>query len=97
LPEKPSIAVLYFANQSGDPQQDYFADGIVHDIITGLCRHGSACVDRALRSQLRRFAELGYPIGRMQFSFRPEADEQHPRMAMGASALMQSWRDGGAL
>jgi TolB-like protein/DNA-binding winged helix-turn-helix (wHTH) protein len=35
---KPSIAVLAFQNMSDDPQQDYFADGIVEDIITALCR-----------------------------------------------------------
>jgi len=38
LPDKPSIAVLPFANLSGDPRQDYFADGMVDDIITGLAR-----------------------------------------------------------
>jgi len=38
LPEKPSVAVLPFANLSGDPAQDYFADGMVDDIITGLAR-----------------------------------------------------------
>ncbi len=38
LPDKPSIAVLPFANLSGDPEQDYFADGIVEDIITALSR-----------------------------------------------------------
>ena len=38
LPDKPSIAVLPFTNLSGDPEQDYFADGTVEDIITGLCR-----------------------------------------------------------
>jgi len=38
LPAKPSIAVLPFTNLSGDPEQDYFADGIVEDIITGLSR-----------------------------------------------------------
>ena len=38
LPDKPSIAVLPFTNMSGDPEQDYFADGIVEDIITGLSR-----------------------------------------------------------
>ncbi|TPM64205.1 tetratricopeptide repeat protein [Mesorhizobium sp. B2-2-4] len=37
-PGKPSIAVLPFSNLSGDPEQDYFADGIVDDIITGLAR-----------------------------------------------------------
>ena len=36
--EKPSIAVLPFANMSGDPEQEYFADGISEDIITGLSR-----------------------------------------------------------
>src|SRR5215510_13134175 len=38
LPDKPSIAVLAFANMSGDPGQDYFSDGITDDIITGLSR-----------------------------------------------------------
>jgi TolB-like protein/class 3 adenylate cyclase/Flp pilus assembly protein TadD len=36
LPDKPSIAVLPFANMSGDPQQDFFADGMTDDLITGL-------------------------------------------------------------
>jgi adenylate cyclase len=36
LPDKPSIAVLPFQNMSGDPEQEYFADGLVEDIITGL-------------------------------------------------------------
>jgi len=38
LPDKPSIAVLPFTNLSGDREQDYFADGIVEDIITALSR-----------------------------------------------------------
>ena len=38
LPDKPSIAVLPFQNMSGDPEQEYFADGMVEDIITGLAR-----------------------------------------------------------
>ena len=38
LPDKPSIAVLPFANMSGDPEQEYFADGITEDIITELSR-----------------------------------------------------------
>ena len=36
LPDKPSIAVLPFQNMSGDPEQEYFADGMVEDIITAL-------------------------------------------------------------
>ena len=38
LPDKPSIVVLPFQNMSGDPEQDYFADGMVEDITTGLSR-----------------------------------------------------------
>jgi TolB-like protein len=38
LPDRPSIAVLPFDNMSGDPDQDYFADGISEDLITGLSR-----------------------------------------------------------
>lgn len=38
LPDKPSVAVLPFSNLSGDPEQEYFADGMVDDIITGLAR-----------------------------------------------------------
>ncbi len=38
LPDKPSIAVLPFQNMSGDPEQEYFADGVVEDIITALSR-----------------------------------------------------------
>lgn len=38
LPDRPSIAVLPFTNMSGDPEQDYFADGVVEDITTALAR-----------------------------------------------------------
>src|SRR6478736_6111000 len=38
LPDKPSIAVLSFQNMSGDPEQEYFADGMVEEIITALSR-----------------------------------------------------------
>ena len=38
LPDKPSIAVLPFANMSGDAEQEYFADGISEDIITALSK-----------------------------------------------------------
>jgi adenylate cyclase len=41
LPDKPSIAVLPFQNMSGEPEQEYFADGIVEDIIIALSRFKS--------------------------------------------------------
>jgi len=44
LPDRPSIAVLPFTNMGGDPEQDYFADGIVEDIITALSRFPSLFV-----------------------------------------------------
>src|SRR5262249_31353722 len=44
LPDKPSIAVLPFQNMSGDPEQDYFIDGITDDIITELSRFHSLFV-----------------------------------------------------
>jgi len=44
LPDKPSIAVLPFTNMRGDPEQDFFADGMVDDIITVLSRYPSLFV-----------------------------------------------------
>jgi len=38
LPDKPSIAVLPFENMSGDPEQNYFVDGVVKDILTTLSK-----------------------------------------------------------
>ena len=47
VPDKPSIAVLPFANMGGDPEQDYFADGITEDLITELSRfHGLFVIAR---------------------------------------------------
>src|SRR5262245_40663931 len=44
LPDKPSIAVLAFTNMSGDPEQEYFGDGIAEDVITALSRCNSLFV-----------------------------------------------------
>ncbi len=47
LPDKPSIAVLPFQNMSGDPEQEYFVDGVVEEIITALSRfHGLFVIAR---------------------------------------------------
>ena len=68
LPDKPSIAVLPFANMSGDIEQEYFADGITEDIITALSHFkelsvvsrnssfvfkGEAVAIKAVREQLK--------------------------------------------
>jgi adenylate cyclase len=59
LPDKPSIAVLPFANLSGDPEQEYFADGMVEEIITALARAIRASPTKARRSGI--FAQIpGY-------------------------------------
>jgi adenylate cyclase len=68
LPEKPSIAVLPFQNMSGDPEQEYFADGMVEDIITAFGRirwlfviaRNSTFVSKGQATDVKRVArELG--------------------------------------
>src|SRR6266446_5822149 len=64
LPDKPSIAVLPFTNLSGDPQEEYFSDGITGDIITALSRSPDLFViDRA-----STFSYKGKPIRIQQVS-----------------------------
>jgi adenylate cyclase len=68
LPDRPSIAVLPFQNMSGDPEQEYFADGVVEDIITGLSHikwlfviaRNSTFIYKAIAVDVKRVArELG--------------------------------------
>src|SRR6266851_3196537 len=64
LPDKPSIAILPFTNSSGDPQEEYFSDGITGDIITALARSPDLfVVDRA-----STFAYKGKSIGVQEVS-----------------------------
>ena len=56
LPDKPSIAVLPFINMSGDPEQEYFADGMVEDIITALSRSRRCSSSPATRASPTRGA-----------------------------------------
>ena len=52
LPDKPSIAVLPFANMSGDPEQEYFVDGMVEEVITALfCIVGCSKATKAPHSE----------------------------------------------
>jgi adenylate cyclase len=63
LPDKPSIAVLPFINMSGDPEQEYFTDGVTEDIITELSRpHPLFVIARTPLSRTREIAR--YPSGR---------------------------------
>src|SRR5262249_29744661 len=58
LPDKPSIAVLPFQNLSGDPEQEYFADGTVEDIVTALSRFRNLFVS----SRNSSFTYKGHPV-----------------------------------
>ena len=59
LPDKPSIAVLPFANMSGDPEQEYFADGMVEDILTALSRVRAVRHRPQFELHLQGFSEPG--------------------------------------
>jgi len=68
LPDKPSIAVLPFTNMSGDPEQDYFADGIAEDVLTTLSKIQELLViDRnssfVFKGQARDIREIGRMLG----------------------------------
>jgi adenylate cyclase len=68
LPDKPSVAVLPFDNLSGDPEQEYFADGLTEDIITELSRFMSLFVIArnstfALKGQSLEVKEVGRKLG----------------------------------
>ena len=68
LADKPSIAVLPFNNMSGDPEQDYFSDGITEDIITELSRFRSLFViarnsSFAFRGQQVEIADIARRLG----------------------------------
>ena len=54
LPDKPSIAVLPFTNLSSDPEQEYFADGMVEEIITALSHSNGCSSSLAIRVSLSR-------------------------------------------
>ena len=70
LPDKPSIAVLPFQNMSGDPEQEYFADGIAEDIITALSRFKSLFVIARNSSFSYKEQVARHPAGRPR-AWRP--------------------------
>ena len=79
LPDKPSIAVLPFQNMSGDPEQEYFADGITEDLITDLSKISGLFVIARNSS----FAYKGRSVKVQEIGARPRralrARGQHPQ------------------
>jgi TolB-like protein/Flp pilus assembly protein TadD len=68
IPDKPSVAVLAFTNMSGDPEQEYFSDGISEDIITGLSRFRTLFViarnsSFSFKGQNLEIKEIGRRLG----------------------------------
>jgi adenylate cyclase len=68
LPDKPSIAVLPFQNMSGDPEQEYFADGIAEDVLTTLSKIQELLViarnsSFVFKGQVRDIREIGRILG----------------------------------
>jgi len=68
LPDKPSIAVLPFQNMSGDPEQEYFADGVAEDVITTLSKIEQLMViarnsSFVFKGQSRDIREIGRTLG----------------------------------
>jgi adenylate cyclase len=68
LPDKPSIAVLPFQNMSGDPEQEYFADGIAEDVLTTLSKIQELLViarnsSFVFKGQARDVREIGRMLG----------------------------------
>lgn len=63
LPDKPSIAVLPFTNMSGDPEQQYFSDGITEDIITDLSRVRALSV--TARNSSFQFRDKNFDVRRI--------------------------------
>jgi adenylate cyclase len=68
LPDKPSIAVLPFQNMSGDPEQEYFADGIAEDVLTTLSKIPELVViarnsSFVFKGQARDIREIGRMLG----------------------------------
>jgi adenylate cyclase len=101
LSGKPSIAVLAFANMSGDPDQEYFSDGIADDIITELSRHRSLLVIarnssftyKAQRTDVKQIArELG--VGYLlEGSVRRSGDRVRVTAQLVDAAAGHIWAD----
>jgi TolB-like protein/DNA-binding SARP family transcriptional activator/Tfp pilus assembly protein PilF len=102
LPNKPSIAVLPFVNLSGDAQQDYFADGVVEEMITALSRFSGLFViarnsSFAYKGQAVDIKKVGQELGVryvLEGSMRRSADRVRiAGQLIDAVSGMQLWAD----
>jgi len=94
LPEKPSIAVLPFTNLSGDPEQEYFSDGITEDIITELSHFRSLFViarnsSFAFKGQAMDVTEVGKILG-VQFLVEGSVRKAGDRIRIAAQLIEAS-------
>ena len=79
--ETPSIAVLPFANMSGDPEQEYFSDGITEDIITDLCKIAGLTV--IARNSSFAYKELDIRTVARELGVRSVLEADLPRLKPG--------------
>ena len=94
IPDKPSIAVLPFDNMSGDPEQEYFSDGITEDIITELSRFRSIFViarnsSFAFKGQSIDVTEIGKKLG-VQFVVEGSVRKAGDRIRITAQLIEAS-------
>jgi hypothetical protein len=103
LPDKPSIAVLPFANMGGDPEQEYFADGMVEEINTAPSRirwllvlaPNSTCTYKGQPVDVKQVGRYASPARRLRYtSFNAGGWTGHLGISLRRSKLAcRSFRD----
>ena len=91
LPDKPSIAVLPFANLSGDPEQGYFSDGITNDLITALSRFGDLLVIASntvftYKGKAVNVKEVGHELG-VRYALEGSAQKAGDKVRINAQLI----------
>jgi adenylate cyclase len=89
LPDKPSIAVLPFQNMSGDPEQEYFSDGISEDIITALSKLRWFFV--IARNSSFTYKGKAVHMKQVAFASQPSSTTSPQEAISGRSAMTASW------
>jgi adenylate cyclase len=90
LPDKPSIAVLPFENMSGDPEQEYFADGMVEEVTTALSRFKWLFVI-ARNSSFTSLRPLGREGGEIKQS-SGDLSREDAKMCLQVEVCFGEWR-----